>query len=102
MVNLIFDGTSGLKLEMTSYADNTYDVTNPSCCFETFVLYTLFLSSFIVVRHQMAELNPVHYTGVPDPVQNRADEYIIKSRKAVAIPAIFYSHWQLDILKAVL
>ena len=26
--NLIFDGTSGLKLEMTSYSDNAYDVTN--------------------------------------------------------------------------
>ena len=28
MENLIFDGTSGLKLEMTSYPDNAYDVTN--------------------------------------------------------------------------
>ena len=26
--NHIFDRTSGLKLEMTSYSDNTYDVTN--------------------------------------------------------------------------
>ena len=26
--NLIFDGTSGLKLEMTLYSDNVYDVTN--------------------------------------------------------------------------
>ena len=30
------------------------------------------------------------------------DEYIIESRKAVATPAIFYSHWQLEILKAVM
>ena len=27
MENLIFDGTSRLKLEMTSYSDNAYDVT---------------------------------------------------------------------------
>ena len=33
--NLIFDGTSGLKLEMTSYSDNAYNVTN-FCCFEKF------------------------------------------------------------------
>ena len=26
--NLIFDGTSGLNLEMKSYSDNAYDVTN--------------------------------------------------------------------------
>ena len=59
MKNLIFDGTSGLKsvlkLEMTSYSDNAYEVT--FCCFEKFLAYTLFLPSFIVVRHQMAELN---------------------------------------------
>ena len=26
--NLIFDGTSRMKLEMTSYSDNAYDVNN--------------------------------------------------------------------------
>ena len=77
--NLIFDGTnrlnSVLKLEMRSYSDNAYDVTYFFyCCFEKFLTYTLFLPSFIVVRHQMAEFKlgaPVHYRGFPDPVQNR-------------------------------
>ena len=32
------------------------DVTN-FCCFEKLLAYALFLPSFIVVRHQMAELN---------------------------------------------
>ena len=53
--NLIFDGTSG-KLEMTSYLDNAYDITNFFGCFEKFLAYTVFLPSFIVVRHQIAEL----------------------------------------------
>ena len=56
MENLIFDITSSLKLEMTSYSDNAYDVTN-FWCFEKFMAYTLFLRSFIVVRPQMATLN---------------------------------------------
>ena len=55
---------SRLKLEMTSYSYNVYDVTS-FCCFQKFLAYTLFLPSFIVVRHQMAELNwgasPIHY-----------------------------------------
>ena len=59
--NLVFDGTSGLnsvlKLEMTLYSDNAYDITNLFCCFENFLTCTLFLSSFIVVRHQKVELN---------------------------------------------
>ena len=54
--SLIFDGTTKLKLEMTSYSDNAYDVTNCFHCFEKFLAFTLFLSSFIVVRRQMAEL----------------------------------------------
>ena len=41
---------------MTSYSDNAYDVTNFFGCFEKFLAYTVFLPSFIVVRHQMAEL----------------------------------------------
>ena len=75
--NLIFDGKSGLKLEMTSYSDNAYDVTHFFYCFEKFLAYTLFVPSFIVVRHQMAELNwgegflppppPVHYRGILNP-----------------------------------
>ena len=32
--NLIFDGTGRLNLEMTSYSDNGYDITNYFCCFE--------------------------------------------------------------------
>ena len=52
----IFNGPSGLKLEMTSYSDNAYDVTI-FCCFEKFLAYTLLLPRFIAVRHQMAELN---------------------------------------------
>ena len=55
--NLIVVGTTGLKLEMMSYSDNAYDVTNVFCCFEEFLAYTLFLQSFIIVRPQMAELN---------------------------------------------
>ena len=58
--NLIFDGTSGKiresKLEMKSYSGSGYDVTNFLGCFETFLTYAVFLPSFIVVRHQMAEL----------------------------------------------
>ena len=58
--NFIFDGTSvkirERKLEMTSYLDNAYDVTNFFGCFEKFLAYAVFLPSFIVVRHQMAEL----------------------------------------------
>ena len=87
--NLIFDGTSGLKLEMTSYSDNAYDVAN-FFYFEKFLAHTLFLPSFNVVRPQMAELTrggaflltPVHYKGIPDSVQNRIKQactrYIIK------------------------
>ena len=54
--NLIFDGMSWLKLEMTSYSDNAYDVTI-FFCFEKLLAYTLFLPSLIAVRRQMAELN---------------------------------------------
>ena len=77
MENLIFDGTSRLKLEMTLYSDNAYDVTNFFV-----VLKSSWLPSLIVVRPQMAELNwgvaflpPVHYRGIPDPVQNRVNDY---------------------------
>ena len=74
--NLIFDGTSGLKLETTSYSGSAYDVTI-FCCFENFLAYTLFLLSFIAVRPQMAKLNwglhPAHYRGISDPVQNRVN-----------------------------
>ena len=42
---------------MTSYSVNAYGVTDFFCCFRNFLGYTLFLPSFIVVRHQMAELN---------------------------------------------
>ena len=56
------------------FLDNAYEVTI-FCCFEKFLAYTLFLLSFIVVRHQMAELNggggdfcpPVHHREIPDP-----------------------------------
>ena len=61
------------------YTDNAYDITNFFCCFEKLLAYTLLLPSFIVVRHQMARVKlggflappPVHYRGIPDPVQNR-------------------------------
>ena len=42
---------------MTSCSDNAYDLTNSFNCFEKFFAFTLFLSSFIIVRHQMAELS---------------------------------------------
>ena len=45
-----------LKLEMTSYLDNAYDVTNFADCFEKFLTYTVLIPSPIVLRHQMAEL----------------------------------------------
>ena len=53
------------------------------CCFEKFLVYTLSLPSFIVVRPEMVELNGggggergafapfVQYRCIPDPVQNR-------------------------------
>ena len=55
---------------MKSYSDNAYDVTNFFGCFEKFLAYTIFLPSFIVVRHQMAELT---WGGgfFALPVQNR-------------------------------
>ena len=66
---------------MTSYSDNSDDVTNHFCCFENFLAYSLFLRGFIVVRCQMVELDwggggaflpPLdRYRGIPDPVQNR-------------------------------
>ena len=78
MENIIFDGTSRLKLEMTSCSGNAYDITNFLLLQKVFGLYSI--PSFIVVRHQMAELNrgslfatpsPVHYREIPDPIQNR-------------------------------
>ena len=56
-------------------------MTSPTFwCFEKFLAYTLFLRSFIVVRHQMAKLNwglfaplPIHFRGIQDPVQNMVD-----------------------------
>ena len=70
--NLIFNGTSGLKsvlkLQMTSYSVLMTSLI--FCFFEKFLAYTLFLPSFIVVRHQMVELNwgaflpPLSITGV--------------------------------------
>ena len=73
--SVIFKGMSGLnsvlKLEMTSYSDNAYDITN------SFVVsYTLLLPSFIV-RHQMVELNwglpPCTLQGYPGPFQNKVE-----------------------------
>ena len=54
-------------------------------CFEKFLDYTVFLPSFIVVRHQMAELTwgafcpppPIQYRGSLDPIQNRAEKAFI-------------------------
>ena len=81
MKNLIFDEMSGKirepKLEMTSYSDNAYDVTNFFGCFEKFLVYTVFLPSFIVLRYQNGKVNlggffaPIQYRVRPDPVQNR-------------------------------
>ena len=53
---------------MTSYSDNAYDVANFFGCFEKILDYTVFLPSFTVVRHQMAELiwglfAPFQYRG---------------------------------------
>ena len=81
--NLILDGTSGLnsglKLEMTSYSDNAYDVTNFVLLFwKVLGLYSI-LTKFHccqtprgrVKRRGFLPPPPVHYRGIPDPIQNR-------------------------------
>ena len=76
---------SVMKLQMTPYSDNAYDVTNSFCCFEKFLAYTLFLPGFIVVRHQMAELNwgggglPYPLLRYPGSIQNRVKIRIDKN-----------------------
>ena len=84
MENLIFNGGSGLepvlKLEMMSYSDNAYDVTN-FCCFEKFLAYTLFLPS---CQTPNGIVKPggafclLHYRGIKDPLQNRVKMAIVK------------------------
>ena len=55
--NLIFNGTRVEIAEpKSSYLDNANEVTNFFGCLETFLACTVFLPSFIVDRHQMAEL----------------------------------------------
>ena len=57
--NLIFDGTSG-KLESRNWKwchiGTMFMTSLIFCCFEKFLAYTVYLPSFIVVRHQLAEL----------------------------------------------
>ena len=53
MEKLHFFGTTILKLEMTSYSHNGYDITDS--CFGKFLAHTLLLPSFIVVRLQIGE-----------------------------------------------
>ena len=88
---------SVLKLEMTSYSDSAYEITNLFCCFKKFLVYTLFLPSFIVVRHQMVELNwgggllappVVHKRGIPDPVQNRVKVVLRHNPRKVTSPSL--------------
>ena len=52
---------------MASYWDNVYDVTNFLGCFEKLLAYAVFLQSFIVVRHQMAELTWGEGAFLPSP-----------------------------------
>ena len=78
---LISDRRSGLKLVMTSYSDNAYDVTN---------LFVVLKSSWpILYSYQVSLLSdprwqsktgeaflpppPIHYRGIPDPVQNKVN-----------------------------
>ena len=42
---------------MTSYSENAYDLSNFFGRFEKFLACTLFIPSFVAVRHQLAELN---------------------------------------------
>ena len=65
---------------MTSYSDNAYDVTNFLLFWKDLGQYSI-STNFIVVRHQMVQLNwggggggelqSVHYRGILDPVRNR-------------------------------
>ena len=77
-----------LKLETTSYSDNSCGATNYFCFFLNFLAYSLFLVGFIVVRCQIADLEwregffaYVCYRGIPDPVQNRVNVLNFWTRK---------------------
>ena len=80
--NRIFDGTNGLKsvpkLQMTSYSDNAYDVIN-FFFFKVLSLYSI-PTKFHCCQTPNGRVKlgggglfcpPVHYRGIPDPVQNR-------------------------------
>ena len=92
--NLIYDGTSSLKSEIMSYLDNAYDITN----------FFVVLKSSWPKRYscpakfhccQMPNARvklgggggfsaPLHYRGIPDPVQNRVNDgkYLSFTRNA--------------------
>ena len=79
---------------MTSYSDNAYDITNLFCCFENFLAYTLFLPSFIVVRHQMVELNwgasplPLSIIGVSWTLSKIGLKYICTKTMVTCLAAL--------------
>ena len=78
--NLISDGTSGLKLEMTSYSENAFDVIN-------FLFCEVLGPHFIPTKFHCCQTPngrvkrergllcpppppPIHYRGIPDLVKN--------------------------------
>ena len=59
----IYDGTSDLKLEVMSYSDSAYDVTNFFVVLKS--SWPILLPSFIVVRPQMVELKRGSFFAPP-------------------------------------
>ena len=76
MENLIFDGTRRLKLEMTSYSDNTYDVTNFLLFRNVLGLYSI-PTKFHCCQMPNGRVKlggffaPVHYRITPDPIPSK-------------------------------
>ena len=81
--NLIFDGKSGLKLEMISYSDNDYDVTNFFVVLKSSwpVLYSDYQVSLLSDPKWQSLtggfLGPPSIIWVsPDPIQNRVKKIL--------------------------
>ena len=82
MENLIFDETSDLKLKMTSYSDNAYDVTNFFVVLKSswhlfYSCQVSFLSDPKCGRVKpggfLPPPPPIHYRGIPDHIENRVN-----------------------------
>ena len=66
-----------LKLEMTSYSENAYDITNFFVVLKVLGIYSI-ATEFHFCQKPNGRVNklggflpPIHYRGIPDPVQNR-------------------------------